>query len=512
MRGLILILGESFRLGGQGTRNRGDLLSYDGQMKATNSHIHFLEHVQNKYNCDINVYLSTYNTQFNNCLLDKYCKYLIGNCIHENLIGINDLFHNSVNNIQNIEQYDFVFYLRVDICLKHLMIDIFNPNTNMITYPSVCFIPHHNCGVHPRINDMFIFIPKRYYPYINDTHVCHESWFDLVTRTNLRHNDLDLLVKTYHDSDSAKDWNPMYYIVNRDQCAFFSSEGKVFDKNLNHIHCDSIFNKTFYYNNRFIINKYLFFENEIYKNSGCEIAIKENVIEFNKINPNKCLWAWIGYEMRNPGIYNVSFEMYSNKDIINYSFIKSHKPKEVFHKKCDILANTWTKINLEMHVTNNDELICFILDEFEDTIFIKYKDITFKKVFDNRFFLKNHLFFENEIYKNSGCEIAIKENVIEFNKINPNKCLWAWIGYEIRNPGIYNISLEMHSNKDIINYSFIKSHKPEEVFHKTCDILANTWTQINLKINVTCNDELICFIFDEFEDTIFIKYKNINII
>jgi len=34
MNGLIILLGESFRLGGQGNRNRGTIESYHAQMQA----------------------------------------------------------------------------------------------------------------------------------------------------------------------------------------------------------------------------------------------------------------------------------------------------------------------------------------------------------------------------------------------------------------------------------------------------------------------------------------------
>ena len=34
---------------------------------------------------------------------------------------------------------------------------------------------------------------------------------------NLKYDDLDTMLRTFHDSDSAKDFNPLYYIVNRRQ-------------------------------------------------------------------------------------------------------------------------------------------------------------------------------------------------------------------------------------------------------------------------------------------------------
>ena len=49
MKGLIILFGESFRLGGQDTRNRGSIEAYSEQIKASESHIKFIEHISDKY-------------------------------------------------------------------------------------------------------------------------------------------------------------------------------------------------------------------------------------------------------------------------------------------------------------------------------------------------------------------------------------------------------------------------------------------------------------------------------
>lgn len=45
---LLILFGESFRLGGQGNRNRGNDNSYKGQIKAAKSHIKFIESLKKK--------------------------------------------------------------------------------------------------------------------------------------------------------------------------------------------------------------------------------------------------------------------------------------------------------------------------------------------------------------------------------------------------------------------------------------------------------------------------------
>ena len=240
MNGLILFIGESFRLGGQGNRNRGTPESYKEQIKACNSHINFIEHSIQKFKLNsMSVFISTYNTQFDIELLLRYNKYLIGKTIYNDVIGLNNLFNKSLNEIKNIEKYDFISYIRIDLYLKQYFIDTFNPTLNTIVFPTICW--HHDsiCWLYngdskkvalPRVNDMTLFIPKKYYNYIQQINIGHNAWYDLVKNANMTYNDFDVMIDTYHDSDSFKDYNPLYYIVNRAENTKFSSEGHIFNK------------------------------------------------------------------------------------------------------------------------------------------------------------------------------------------------------------------------------------------------------------------------------------------
>lgn len=215
MKGLLVLFGESFRLGGQGNRNRGLDKSYDGQINAANSHIMFMEYVKTFKNIDLNVYISSYNTKFNNELIKIYSNKLIGYKFHDKLIGQNKLIHNAVNDIENINDYDFILFMRVDLYLKDKFFEIFQTNENKILFPSICFKPHHKVRNHPRVNDMMLFIPKKFFNKINVIEIGHNTWCDLVIYQKFTYDDFDVMLNTFHDSDSAKDFNPIYYIVNR---------------------------------------------------------------------------------------------------------------------------------------------------------------------------------------------------------------------------------------------------------------------------------------------------------
>jgi hypothetical protein len=233
MNGLIIFLGESFRMGNQFTRNRGSVESYDGQISACNSHIRFIEHIITSFNMNsVSVYVSSYTTQYKNELLDIYEKYLIGSHFYEDCIGILSLFHNTLNTIENITYYDFVLYIRIDLFLKEHFMNIFNPYIDMILFPTICWRQSYKVDNHPRINGIMIFIPKKYYDYIKYmTDIEHNTWRDLMITTDLTYNDLDTMIHTYHDSDSYKDNNPLYYIVNRYETLYHNSPGCIFDKN-----------------------------------------------------------------------------------------------------------------------------------------------------------------------------------------------------------------------------------------------------------------------------------------
>ncbi len=60
----------------------------------------------------------------------------------------------------------------------------------------------------------------------------HEMWQNLVDYAKLSYDDLDTMLTTFHDSDSAKDFNPLYYIVNRPESTVFHSKGYIFNKKL----------------------------------------------------------------------------------------------------------------------------------------------------------------------------------------------------------------------------------------------------------------------------------------
>ncbi len=182
-------------------------------MKAAKSHMEFIQHIQ-----PIDVYLSSYTTKYDSDLLEVYHPNLIGYHFHDQLIGQKNLIHHGIQHIKL--SYDFIFIVRIDIFLKPKMSECFK-TWNTIRWPSICYKPYHLTKKgYPRVNDIMMYVPKKYFSYL--PHVKygygHDQWEYFMTHTNLTSDDLDTMLPTYHDSDSSKDSNPLYYIVNREEC------------------------------------------------------------------------------------------------------------------------------------------------------------------------------------------------------------------------------------------------------------------------------------------------------
>ena len=245
MEACIILSGESFRLGGQNNRNRDSDESYNEQINAAKSHVSFIKDLNNR-GINVDVYISTYETKFKNDLIKIYKDNLIHCDFYPDLIGQHALIHNAINKIQNIEKYNFLLNIRIDLFLKSRFLELFDQNWDKIMWPSICFKPYHKHKLHPRVNHIITYIPKKYYKFIQDFHwdLCHgvtghehchgvtghAQWYHLITNTDLKYDNLDTMLNTFHDADSAKDFNPLYYIVNRPQLNIHHDKGDIFDK------------------------------------------------------------------------------------------------------------------------------------------------------------------------------------------------------------------------------------------------------------------------------------------
>jgi len=241
---LIVFVGESFRSGTHGSRIVGNDDSYNDQIEAIQSHCKFIKELKDKKKVSIDIYIRTYETKFSNNMISLYndsvADYRTYSIIplekQTNYRSINDHIQELSKNI-NFTNYSYLYIIRIDLILKQLFTDlILFKNIYKITFPSICFIPYNLVGGYPRINDVFFIIPKKYFKLVeyNIFDFEHNAWCNIYNKNydennKIKNEDLDLLVKTLHDSDPFKDWNPLYKLANRRETEIWHTINTYYD-------------------------------------------------------------------------------------------------------------------------------------------------------------------------------------------------------------------------------------------------------------------------------------------
>jgi hypothetical protein len=210
---LICLVGESFRLGTQGTRLRDVEEAYEPQKSACASVVDFMDQMKVRRGVDCDVFISSYSTRWEADLKAWYGDRLVGSIFLENLVGLDSLVANAKQNI-DFGAYDFVLVLRIDVFLKPYFSDIFDPEWNKIMYPSVIWIGFHLWRGRPGVaknSDMMAFVPRKFADlpiFLN--HGAYSYYHDAGLKDSV-----GFMLDTFHDSDSRKDYNPLYYLVCR---------------------------------------------------------------------------------------------------------------------------------------------------------------------------------------------------------------------------------------------------------------------------------------------------------
>lgn len=245
MRFLFIYIGESYRKGGQYSRTRGHPESVQGQETACVSHMAFMAHLLSEHiasRCD--VIINTYTTLYDNDLKAIYAPWTINSKFNDNVVGYTSLFLDSLSMIRdNLNDYHYVMFIRIDLYLKPLFTSKFveyykkKRLTNSITYSSVCWLKgcevRHGPCAYPRIADMMVGVPSLLFRVFDEKALIleHNGYVNLIKHGVVKEN-IGFFVETYHDSDSEKDWNPLYRIVNRSECdkKKWYSKGYVMDQ------------------------------------------------------------------------------------------------------------------------------------------------------------------------------------------------------------------------------------------------------------------------------------------
>lgn len=241
----LIFIGESFRIGGQGSRETDKEESIKEQIESINSHCYFMDKLKEADPLvEIDIFVQTFSTRYDKYLIDKYNKSsadnkvynIIPNNLKKNYHNINDSLYEIIKKV-DLDIYDYIYIMRLDLILKPLFNKLaIHTNINKITFPSINHPPWHKY-VHddkeyPLINMIFVIIPNKY------KKILEEKLIDLFDHTFLHKlleckynnedkltlNNIHILLKTLHDADSAKDWQPLYKIANRPETNNWTSD------------------------------------------------------------------------------------------------------------------------------------------------------------------------------------------------------------------------------------------------------------------------------------------------
>jgi hypothetical protein len=222
MKCAIGIIGQCFRLGGQGNIVTGTPEAYKEQMDACSTHINFIKSLS-RYRCD--VFINTESTQYDDDIRKVYSEYLVGENFRKSSGNFRKKQMDNIVSMVNLDEYEFIFFIRIDIHLKPEFHKVFNPTTNKLTYSFITWIKQLTLeDGSPRVADMMCLVPKNLFHILNKNVniMDHGSWSE-----NLKfisHYDMNLMIDTYHDSDSQKDWNPLYKVANRPESQTWHSK------------------------------------------------------------------------------------------------------------------------------------------------------------------------------------------------------------------------------------------------------------------------------------------------
>ena len=242
---LLIINGETYRHGPQGSRERGTTESFELQNFATQSHINFIEYVTDKFNLQSDVLLYYYkiNEEWDSHFENSYKKYLSHAVGLPNLLG-EIYLHSSliqfIKNNVNISEYKFVLFIRPDLYLKRYFFEIFNIDEDKIKFAHVNEITDHlgnswhETHGYPAVNHQIFYVPNRFFHnLLNDCIWKNHYSYPSSLNCGILKEQIGFFLETYHSSSTSNTWNPIFHQVGREETKFWVDQNFIVD-NLTH--------------------------------------------------------------------------------------------------------------------------------------------------------------------------------------------------------------------------------------------------------------------------------------
>ena len=227
-----IVRGEGFRRGGQDSRNHGSDASYDEQKAASKTHMDLVKKIESK-GYAVDIFLDTYHTKFDDEMKSWYGVHLKKSMFHPiHLESQNKLIEDSVKMVRSMNiNYDVIYIMRTDLYLKELYINTYNPDTPTVQFVSIVWKQQDKTPKgNPRINGVIFHFPKRFFDKID--RLFNGDLHNYLDDFPLQYEkEYSLLTDDFHDSNSAKDFNPYYKMTGRGENPRWHSEGKKFPRN-----------------------------------------------------------------------------------------------------------------------------------------------------------------------------------------------------------------------------------------------------------------------------------------
>lgn len=221
---LICFIGESFRKGGMWSRTTGTPDTIIEQEEAIRSHQKFIETLRDVQNVEVEVSIITYSTPYNDIIRKNYEDYnvtdfqFLSSC---NKIGRDALYMMCKNKLS--DRFSFALIIRIDLILKNYFNLLFNKRHNTLIYPFNSINVDGGqifpgCPIN-YLSDTIIHIPGSLFSKLpNESILTHWAHTLLVEKYKFEPELITTFSDSFHDSNSSRDWNPIYYMAGRPRC------------------------------------------------------------------------------------------------------------------------------------------------------------------------------------------------------------------------------------------------------------------------------------------------------
>lgn len=236
MKCLLVLTGESFRLGGQMTRSRSDSPESTNRQKiATYSHLRILNYMKSAFNVDTDIFINSYtlNPSHDAMLLDWYKPYVVYSEFKETILESENILVLDTNHkilAMGLDEYDFVLFVRIDMYMKKYFFSRFTKLDNFVRYG------HLDCNTGGVCHNL-IYLPKKYFSFLENNSIENDIRSPHISETILKkvipRIEIDYFIRSYHSLSTDLYWNPLYSQVGRDESFNRENIGERFINNTN---------------------------------------------------------------------------------------------------------------------------------------------------------------------------------------------------------------------------------------------------------------------------------------